>query len=114
MNPQPMPMEKEQTDANALTMDQALEALGVNEQTLSPRHQDELDRNGFTVFHNVIDPAWLAQLRETFERITSEEGADAGKEVSQMIGIRRLADLVNKGEVFDHIYTNPLVLAAAR
>ncbi len=97
-----------------LSMDEALHALGVNEQTLSPKHQDELDRHGFTVFHNVIDPTWLEQLRDTFERLTAEEGANAGKEVSQMPGIRRLADLVNKGEVFDHIYTNPLVLAAAR
>jgi len=113
MNPQPT-MEKEQADPTALSMDEALHALGVNAQTLSPQHQDELDRNGFTVFHNVIDAAWLAQLRDAFERITAEEGEDAGKEVNQMVGIRRLADLVNKGEVFDHVYTNPFVLAAAR
>jgi ectoine hydroxylase-related dioxygenase (phytanoyl-CoA dioxygenase family) len=97
-----------------MTMDEALQALGVTDQTLSPQHREELDKNGFTVFQNVIDPAWLEQLREAFERITAAEGENAGKEVSQMVGIRRLADLVNKGEVFDRIYINPFVLAAAR
>jgi ectoine hydroxylase-related dioxygenase (phytanoyl-CoA dioxygenase family) len=97
-----------------LSMDEALAALGVTDQTLTPQQRQELDERGFTIFYNVIDPAWLAELRDAFERITEAEGPDAGKEVSQMVGIRRLADLVNKGEVFDRIYTNPLVLAAAR
>jgi ectoine hydroxylase-related dioxygenase (phytanoyl-CoA dioxygenase family) len=97
-----------------LTMDQALAALGVTEHTLAPRHRQDLDEQGYTIFHNVIDPAWLEELREAFERLTAAEGAEAGKEVSQMVGIRRLADLVNKGEIFDRIYVNPLVLASAR
>ncbi|MCX6049275.1 MAG: phytanoyl-CoA dioxygenase family protein [Chloroflexi bacterium] len=107
-------MEKEQTNTDSLSMDEALQALGVTDQTLSAQQKDELDRNGYTVFLNVIDPAWLEQLRATFERLMVEEGENAGKEVSQMVGIRRLADLVNKGQEFDKIYTNPLVLAAAR
>ncbi len=99
---------------NGLSMDDALQALGVTATTLSPAHQAELDTNGFTVFHNVIEPTWLEALRAAFERITAAEGAEAGKEVSQMVGVRRLANLVNKGEVFDRIYIHPLVLAAAR
>jgi ectoine hydroxylase-related dioxygenase (phytanoyl-CoA dioxygenase family) len=114
MNTKPMPIEKEQPSTTSMAMEEALRTLGVHDQTFSAQHQDELDRNGFTVFHNVIDPAWLEQLRDAFERISAAEGANAGKEVEQMSGVRRLADLVNKGEVFDQIYTNPLVLAAAR
>ena len=98
----------------SMSMDEVLRSLDVTEQTLSPQQRDELDKNGFTVFHNVIDPAWLEELRAAFEAITAAEGDAAGKEVGQMVGVRRLADLVNKGPVFDRIYINPFVLAAAR
>jgi ectoine hydroxylase-related dioxygenase (phytanoyl-CoA dioxygenase family) len=97
-----------------MTMDEALQALGVTEQTLTMQQQVELAERGFTIFYNVIDPTWLAVLREAFERITAAEGETAGAEVSRMQGVRRLADLVNKGEIFDQLYTNPFVLAAAR
>lgn len=103
------------TDVNAdAAMATALAALGVTEATLAPQQRAELDTQGFTVFQNVIDAAWLAALRDAFERITVAEGENAGKEVNQVAGVRRLADLVNKGEIFDRIYTHPLVLAAAR
>ncbi|MBX3010394.1 MAG: phytanoyl-CoA dioxygenase family protein [Caldilineaceae bacterium] len=94
-------------------MADTLQAVGVTANTLPAEHRASLDEQGFTVFPNVIDPAWLAALRETFERITAEEGDAAGAEVSKMEGVRRLADLVNKSDLFDRLYTHPLVLAAA-
>ena len=97
-----------QTDLQSMLAD-----CGVTESTLSQQHRDELDELGYTVFHNVIDPAWLAELCDTFERLIEEEGDKAGSEVGQHPDIRRLADLVNKGRVFDRIYTHPAVLAAA-
>jgi ectoine hydroxylase-related dioxygenase (phytanoyl-CoA dioxygenase family) len=101
------------TDSDDVRMAEALAACGVTATTLTPQQRIELDEQGFTVFPNVIDPAWLASLRDAFERITAAEGENAGKEVNQVPGIRRLADLVNKGAIFDRIYTHPLVLAAA-
>ncbi|MEZ4736852.1 MAG: phytanoyl-CoA dioxygenase family protein [Caldilineaceae bacterium] len=100
-------------EMDVASMAAALAACGVTATTLTPQQRAELDEQGYTVFPNVIDAAWLAALREAFEQITAAEGENAGKEVSQMAGVRRLADLVNKGEVFDRIYTHPLVLAAA-
>jgi len=94
-------------------MQEALQALGVTEQTLTSQQREQLDTLGYVIFYNVIDPAWLEALRAKFEELSAEEGDKAGSEVGQMNGVRRLADLVNKGEVFDRIYTNPLVLAAA-
>jgi len=96
-----------------ISIETVLADCGVTAETITQRHRDELDEQGFTVFHNVIDPAWLADLRATFERLMAEEGDRAGSEVSQHPGIRRLADLVNKGPVFDRLYTHPVVLAAA-
>ncbi len=95
-------------------MESVLASCGVAEQTLSQRHRNELDELGYTIFHNVIDAEWLHALRDTFEHLVEEEGERAGAEVHRFQGIRRLADLVNKGDVFDRIYTHPVVLAAAQ
>ena len=37
-----------------------------------------------------------------------EEGAGAGGEFEQEAGAPRLANLVNKGPLFDGLYTNPI------
>ena len=97
---------------NHLSLEAVLAECGANAQTITQQHRDELDELGFTVFHNVIDPAWLAALQERFEELMDEEGDQAGIEVHQMAGVRRLADLVNKGAVFDQIYVHPVMLAA--
>lgn len=102
------------TDKDEAGMAAALAACGVTTTTLTLQQCTELDEQGYTVFPNVIDATWLTSLRDAFERITAAEGENAGKEVNQVPGIRRLADLVNKGTMFDGIYTHPLVLAAAR
>lgn len=96
-----------------IPIETVLADCGVTETTITQRHRDELDELGYTVFHDVIDPGWLEEMRESFERLMAEEGDRAGSEVSLNPGIRRLADLVNKGRVFDRIYTHPVVLAAA-
>lgn len=96
-----------------ISIESVLADCGVTDETISQRHRDELDELGYTVFHDVIETAWLEELRAAFERLTAEEGERAGSEVSRHPGIRRLADLVNKGSVFDRIYTHPVVLAAA-
>ena len=97
-------------------MESVLRTCGVSEQTMTQQHRDDLDDLDYTVFHDVIDPEWLAEMRATFERLTAEEGDRGGIEAGPPPGaskIRRLADLVNKGAVFDRIYTHPVVLASA-
>ncbi len=71
-----------------------------------------LDANGFVILENVIAPGWLAALRQAFDEIFAREGDKAGVEVAQMEGVRRLADLVNKGTVFDDVYLQPTLLSA--
>lgn len=96
------------------TIDSILADCGVQDATLPRQNQEELDELGYTVFRDVIDPEWLEELRSTFETLIAQEGEAAGAEVGGgYSGIRRLADLVNKGSVFDRIYTHPLILAAA-
>ena len=91
---------------------QALDDLGVGNDSLTEEAKNELDERGYAVLPGLIDDKWLAALRERFEDICDQEGVAAGIEVTQEAGARRLSDLVNKGEVFDRVYTNPTVLAA--
>ena len=101
--------------AQNLSIESVLSTCSVNNQTLSKQHKEELDELGYTVFHNVIDPAWLKDMQDVFERLYEKEGDQGGIEAGgQFPGIRRLADLVNKGSVFDGIYMHPLVLASHR
>ena len=96
-----------------MTMEQCLADLGACGELLGDCQRDELRRKGYTVLHGVIDAGWLAALRERFEELVAAEGAVAGLEVHQEEGARRLADLVNKGEVFDGVWSHPVLLAAA-
>ena len=94
-------------------MDATLSALGFTPHPLSSTQYRELDEDGFTLLENIIDSVWLDRLRQAFEECVEEEGEKAGVEVGQMKGVRRLADLVNKGEVFDAVYLQPELLTAA-
>ncbi len=95
-------------------MDARLADLGLEQVELSPGQRTRLDEQGFLILEDMIDPSWLEKLRQAFEAICGREGEAAGKEVAQVEGVRRLADLVNKGEgeVFDGVYMQPLLLAA--
>lgn len=70
----------------------------------------ELDERGFVVLPGFIDPAWLAELQMAIERQFEQEGADAGSEFKTETGSRRLANLVNKGEVFQRVVAEPRLL----
>ncbi|GCE29859.1 hypothetical protein KDA_53430 [Dictyobacter alpinus] len=93
-------------------MMKAMEELGVTSTTLSDEEKRLLDEQGYVLFPHLIDEVWLQQLRAKYEELMEKEGQSAGMEVHQENGTRRLSDLVNKGEVFDGIYTHPKLLAA--
>ena len=103
-----------QSATDTPSIESILATCGVTDETLPQQNRDELDELGYTIFYNIIDAEWLEEMRTTFERLIADEGDAAGSELNQQHpGIRRLADLVNKGAVFDGIYTHPLLLAAA-
>ena len=91
-------------------MDEKLSQLGFEPYQLSVEHRQRLDGDGYTVFEGVIGEGWLVALRAAFDRVFESEGDEAGKEVGLVEGVRRLADLVNKGEVFDQIYLQSFLL----
>ena len=70
----------------------------------------ELDERGYTVLEGLMDADLLAEARTRVERLFEEEGENAGHEFKQEPHARRLANLVDKGEVFERIVGNARVL----
>lgn len=93
-------------------IEEALETLGVKPYTLTEEEKTSLDDRGYVLLPNMMTLNELEELRVKYEELMAKEGANAGKEVHQEQGTRRLADLVNKGECFDKLYTHPRLLAA--
>ena len=76
--------------------------------TESARRQ--LDQVGCLLLPGVMPPELLASLRQRTEELFAEEGDRAGSEFKQEPGARRLANLVNKGRVFEEIILTPPIL----
>jgi ectoine hydroxylase-related dioxygenase (phytanoyl-CoA dioxygenase family) len=61
-----------------------------------------------------MDGGLLYEIRTRVEQLWTEEGEHAGVEFRKEPGARRLANLMDKGEVFERVVTHPEVLAAVR
>jgi ectoine hydroxylase-related dioxygenase (phytanoyl-CoA dioxygenase family) len=94
------------------TLDDALTALGAI-GALTAAQTDLLDTNGFLVLPDVFDAARLTALRTRIAELQRLEGPSAGHEVSRRHGAPMLANLINKGEVFESVFTEPRILAGA-
>lgn len=79
-----------------------------------------LDTNGYLNLGQLLSSEEVNKINERLAQIKQQEGDNAGAELAESKYIRhpkeegadRLADLVNKGEVFDIFYTHSKVLAA--
>jgi ectoine hydroxylase-related dioxygenase (phytanoyl-CoA dioxygenase family) len=76
--------------------------------TVSPHQQ--LDTDGYVVLRGVLDAATLAEVRFRVEDLYAAEGENAGSEFRLEPGSRRLANLVDKGEIFRRLIATPRVL----
>ncbi len=76
--------------------------------TNSARRQ--LDESGYLLLPGIMDAALLDRARLRVDELFLAEGASAGSEFKQEPGARRLANLVNKGRVFEEIILTPIVL----
>ena len=86
---------------------------------LTPEEKKFLEENGYVNLGVLLSDSELELVNARMEALKEIEGENAGQELvaSKYIrhpkeeGADRLADLVNKGEVFDVFYTHPKVLA---
>ena len=70
----------------------------------------QLDEQGCLLLPGLMPPELLARLRNRIDELFALEGASAGSEFKQEPEARRLANLVDKGEVFEEVILTPRVL----
>lgn len=81
---------------------------------------ENLDKDGYVSLGQLLNKDELTKVNKRIDDLLLQEGANAGSELFESKYIRhpkesgadRLADLVNKGDIFDMFYTHPRVLAA--
>ena len=72
--------------------------------------REHLDRNGYFVMVDYMSDRLLQELCDRTEQLFASEGCRAGSEFKQEEQTRRLANLVDKGEVFQRVIGMPEVL----
>lgn len=93
--------------------DEVLAELGVGRDLLSDEDRHRLREDGYAIWPAVIEQPWRRALAGRIDELFEEEGGQAGHEFRQEAGAHRLANLVDKGPVFDGTWQHPRVLAAA-
>ena len=77
---------------------------------LTAAQRRELDELGFLVIENYLSPAKLRELRTRIGELFVQEGDQAGSEFKYEPGARRLANCVDKGEIFEECVVMPEIL----
>lgn len=103
-----------------LVMKDYLTQLGVGTQLLSNEEKEFLDRNGYLNLGKILPNHTVRSVMDRINELMALEGELAGQELAKSsrikftreAGVNRLADLVNKGSIFDLFYTTPRVLSA--
>lgn len=79
---------------------------------LTASDRQQLDELGYLVLPGLMSPELLETARARVDQLFAEEGANAGAEFKPEPGSLRLANLVNKGPVFEELIVTPIVLEA--
>jgi ectoine hydroxylase-related dioxygenase (phytanoyl-CoA dioxygenase family) len=81
---------------------------------ITDRQRERLDRDGYVLLEDAMGPDLLRELREAIHALFDAEGDRAGREFKTEANAHRLANLVNKGEVFRRAIVLPAVLDGVR
>ncbi len=74
----------------------------------------KLDSLGYVLVEDVLDSETLETVRNRVEQLYDLEGENAGSEFRKEPGARRLANLVDKGEIFQQLIAAPRILELVR
>jgi len=77
---------------------------------MTQQELQQLDEQGYVVLNRFMPEEFLQALRSRVEELYRQEGENAGSEFRQEPHARRLANLVDKGEVFQQLIAMPRVL----
>jgi ectoine hydroxylase-related dioxygenase (phytanoyl-CoA dioxygenase family) len=81
---------------------------------MSPDQRQQLDTDGYVVLKNFLSSETLAEVRDRVEELYAAEGENAGSEFRLEPGSRRLANLMDKGAIFETLIAMPEVLELVR
>jgi ectoine hydroxylase-related dioxygenase (phytanoyl-CoA dioxygenase family) len=73
-------------------------------------HKQELAETGYTVLEGYMGADLLARMQARVDELLAQEGAAAGSEFKTEDNARRLANLVDKGDVFREAISRPEML----
>jgi hypothetical protein len=74
--------------------------------------KSQLENLGYLILYALISPDRVARLNDRIEELFALEGDGAGGEFKTEPGARRIANAVDKGEVFEDAIDHPDVLSA--
>ncbi len=77
---------------------------------ITDQRRNDLDTQGFVVLERFLSSEKLDELRARVEELYALEGENAGSEFRKEPGARRLANLVDKGRVFEEMVVEPEIL----
>lgn len=77
---------------------------------MNDQQREQLDEQGYLIFKNLLSRVQIETLLSRLEELWALEGDHAGEENYIEPGVRRLANLANKGEMFRSLYAHPQVL----
>ena len=92
---------------------EALEHLGVGEDTLSPQEKAFLDTNGYLALTGMLTGQQVQAFNSLLEQIVEDE-ASLEEETDFQEGTRIVRDLVSKDPLFHVCFTDVRILACAR
>ena len=78
---------------------------------MTNNEKQQLDEQGYLVLENFMGRGLTEALCHRLEELFAEEGDRAGAEFKQESGARRLANLVDKGEIFEQLVLTPKILS---
>jgi hypothetical protein len=70
----------------------------------------QLDELGYVTLSDAVDRDFISELNSRIDELFALEGDGAGSEFKQEPGCRRLANLMNKGDVFTRVIASTSVL----
>jgi ectoine hydroxylase-related dioxygenase (phytanoyl-CoA dioxygenase family) len=77
---------------------------------MTAAERKSLDTEGYVILLNFLDQRTLQRVRDRVEQLYEMEGENAGSEFRKEPGSRRLANLVDKGEIFQELVAKPRIL----
>jgi ectoine hydroxylase-related dioxygenase (phytanoyl-CoA dioxygenase family) len=77
---------------------------------LTAEEKRRLDEDGFLLVKGFMSDELLSKLRRRVNELFAAEGGQAGAEFKQEPGCRRLANLVDKGDVFQQVFADSRLL----